>query len=264
MCGSISIVSAAKPEKMENAITTAYQIADVNVDVFSKTKFPRIALMSRSYFGRNEAIKTICHALKGQFYQVFVHAISESADKFFETFIPSNRISSKRNFNQLRKMYSEHIKRKKLYEAKVALGKMSIDEAQKECQMLVILDDLVFLGDLVFYDDLIKQIWMNGCHDWITVMVTLHSPDAGGPIVRDRSDWVVTWYDPSETSQKRFYKNWTSHFPSFRAFKEIYKETSSGQKCMVACKSGGGGRDIEDNIFFWKPTKIEGAFTFLQ
>ena len=249
---------------MENAISTACQITDVNVDVFSKTKFPRIALLSRSYSGRNEAIKTICHALKGQFYQVFVHAISESADKFFETFIPSNRISSKRNFNQLRKMYSEHIKRKEFYEAKVALGKMSIDEAQKECQMLIILDDLGFLGDLVFYDDLIKQIWINGCHDWITVMVTLHSPDEGGPIVRNQSDWVVTWYDPSETNQKRFYKKWIDYFPSFRAFKEVYNEITSEHKCMVARKSGGGGLDIENNIFFWQPTRIEGGFSFLQ
>ena len=246
-------------------MNSSYKIADFHVGVFSGTKFPRIVLIGYSHSDKGGTVKTICHSLKGQYRHVFVHAISEPQEKFYETFIPPNRISSERNFDNLRKTYEEHRKSKKLYETKVASGEMSMDKAQKECQMLIILDDLDFLGDRVFYDDLIKQIWMNGHHDWITVVVTLHSTEGVGPIVRNRADWIVAFSDPFVANQKRLYEKWIRHFPSFRDFKEVYSDITGEYKCMVACKLRGGRTDVESNIFSWAPSRIEeGSFSFVQ
>ena len=249
---------------MENTNITSYQIAKVDVDIFHKTKFPRIVLLGRSNCGKSEAVKAICHSMRRQCYQAFVHSSSESNQKFYETFITSDQISFESNFDSLRTAYEEHKKRKQSYEAMVASKEITFDDAQKKCQMLMILDDVDSMGDNIFKNELIKQLWMNGRHDWITVLVTLQSAQGVGPMLRDQSDWVVTWYDPSVTNQKHLYMNWIGYFPSFRDFKDVYNDITGEYKCLIACKLCGGRTNVESNIFSWAPSRIEGSFSFIS
>lgn len=249
---------------MENTSNSPCPITQIDADIFSKTKLPRIILLGHGDSCKSEAVKTICHSMKGQYQQVFVHAISEPTSRFYETFIPSNCISSERNFDKLRKAYAQQRKRKTFYEAKVASSEMSMEEAQNECQMLIVLDDLDFLGDRVFYADVIKQIWMNGHHDWITVVVTLFSTEGVGPSIRNRSDWVVACHDPSVVSQKRLYMNWIGGFSSFRDFQETFNANAGADRFLVAWKSSSGKPSVESDIFSWTPVKVNGSFDFIQ
>lgn len=130
--------------------------------------------------------------------------------------------------------------------------------------MFIILDDITWVGDGVFKDELIKQIWMYGHHDWITVLITLQSSNGVGPMLRDQSDWVVTWHDPSVTNQKRLFEDWIGYFPTTRDFKKVYNDITGEFKCMVACKLVGGKTDVESNIFSWAPSRIDGSFAFVQ
>lgn len=247
---------------MENT----YQITKVDADVFFKTKFPRIVLVGYACCGKSEAVKAICHSIKGQYHHVFVHSRSEPNQKFYEQFIPSDCISSEPNFDKLREAYEDQRARKRSYESKVKSGEITLEEAQKECQMLIVLDDIAFMGNGVFKDELIKQIWMNGHHEWITFILTLQVAKGMGPMLRDQSDWFVTWYDPSATNQKRLFEDWVGYFPSVRDFKKVYNDITGVHKCLVVDKRYQPKKthDVESNIFSWAPSLIEESFALIQ
>ena len=248
---------AVMPPKVE---PKPYFLREFQEEQLLKTKFCRLAFIGKTNSGKSQAVKTICHFYKDRCYGGFAHSISEPQQGFFREFIPQSFIYSEKNLKRLEEVYEAQKKRVQMFKKLVKDDVMSEDEAQRRCHMLIVLDDMNFLGDAVFKDELIKEVWMNGRHSWITVFITLQYSKGIGPMLRDQIDWVFLWQDPAANSQKKLFEDWVGYFPTLADFKRVFNTVTGEYRCMVVRKISGGKTDVESNVFGWKPNLIKGSF----
>ena len=228
-----------------------------NTRMLSELRFPRMALIGKTSTGKSEAVKSICFELQDQFSDVFVHSTSEPTQKFYSQFIPEQCIVSDNSLQALREKYEAHKERKKQWDARIADGTVTLEEAQSKCSLLIILDNLNCFGDGVWKNPLIQEIWMNGRHSWITIIVTLQNSQGIGPMLRDQMDWVMAWHDHSISGQKKLFQNWIGFFGSFADFKKTYNQVTGMYCCMVVRKYSMGRTDVDSNVFQWKPQLVQ-------
>lgn len=246
---------------MPPKVETTYYLREFQEDLLLSTKFCRLAFIGKTNSGKSQAVKTLCHFYRNRCWGGFAHSISEPQQGFFRQFIPQSFIYSEKNINRLGDVYEAQKKRVQLFKKMVENGVMKEEEAQRRCHLLIILDDMNFLGDAIFKDDLIKEVWMNGRHSWITVFITLQYSKGIGPMLRDQIDWVFLWQDPAVNSQKKLFEDWVGYFPSLADFKRAFNSVTGQYRCMVVRKISGGKTDVESNVFYWKPKLIEQPFS---
>lgn len=246
---------------MPPKVETTYYLREFQEDLLLSTKFCRLAFIGKTNSGKSQAVKTLCHFYRNRCWGGFAHSISEPQQGFFRQFIPQSFIYSEKNIHRLGEVYEAQKSRVQMFKKMVENGVMKEDEAQRRCHMLIILDDMNFLGDAIFKDDLIKEVWMNGRHSWITVFITLQYSKGIGPMLRDQIDWVFLWQDPAVNSQKKLFEDWVGYFPSLADFKRVFNSVTGQYRCMVVRKISGGKTDVESNVFCWKPKLIEQPFS---
>lgn len=235
--------------------------ATINLNTFSETQvlehpFPRIVFIGKSNSGKTEAVKTLCH---NAFRKACAHTFIQSShcSEFYKGFNPKTSVGSAANLMELENVYNAQKAKKAHWDEIAKAGHMTEEDAQRQCHLLLILDDLQCLGEHIFKNDLIKDIWMNGHRSCISVIITLQYASGVGPMLRDHSDWVFTWQESSITGQKKLYTDWIGYFDSFADFKTTFNAVTGRDRCMVTRKTPLGRNDVESNVFVWSPTPIE-------
>lgn len=241
-------------------VASEYMLEEFKEDFLLKTKFCRMAFIGKTNSGKSEAVKTICHFFRHRCYGAFAHSVSEREQGFFCKFIPPSFIYSQKDIDRLRRVYEAQKERVRIFSKMVKDGVMSKEDAQRRCHLVIILDDMNFLGDAIFKDELIKEVWMNGRHSWITVLITLQYSKGIGPMLRDQIDWVFLWQDPAVNSQKKLFDDWVGYFPTLADFKLVFNSVTGEYRCMVVRKISGGKTDVTSNVFWWKPQLITNPF----
>lgn len=229
-------------------------------EVLLATKFCRLAFIGKTNSGKSEAVKTLCHFYKDKCFGGFAHSCSEREQRFFREFIPPSFIYWEKDLKRLQQVYDAQKARVRMFQDLIRKNQISKEEAQKRSHLLIILDDMMFMGDQIFKNDLIKEVWMNGRHAWITVFITLQYGKGIGPALRDQIDWVFLWQEASVNAQKKLFEDWVGYFESLPEFKLAFNDLTGEYKCMVVKKIAGGKTDVESNVFFWKPQLITKPF----
>ena len=237
-----------------------YFLQEFQEDFILKSKFCRMAFIGKTNSGKSEAVKTICHFFRDKCFGGFAHSCSEREQRFFRDFIPPSYIYSEKDLIRLKEVYEAQKRRVRSFLRFVNAGIMTKEEAQRRCHLLIILDDMMFIGDNIFKNELIKEVWMNGRHSWITVFITLQYCKGIGPALREQIDWVFLWQECSHNTQKKLYEDWVGYFPTLNDFKLAFNNTTGEYKCMVVKKIAGGKTEVESNVFWWKPKLITQPF----
>lgn len=233
----------------------------ITLSVFSETQvleqpFPRIVFIGKTNSGKTEAVKTLCYnAFKETCADTFVHTIQSS--DFYEEFVSKTSVVSASNLKELEVVYNAQKARKAHWDTLAKDGKVTEEQAQRQCHLLLILDDFQCLGDHILKNDLVKDIWMNGHRSWISVIVTLQYASGVGPMLRDQSDWIFTWQETGISAQKKLYTDWIGYFDSFADFKSTFNAATGRNRCMVTRKAPSGRNDVESNVFVWSPKLVQ-------
>lgn len=102
-------------------------------------------------------------------------------------------------------------------------------------------------------DQLLREIWFNGRHSGISVLVDVDPSDCYvDPTLRTQIDWAFVWNSDSRKINNRNHEQWVGYFPSFEEYRDHLPDDET--KCLVV-RSSYGAFTIRDNVFNYPPSQ---------
>lgn len=171
---------------------------------------------------------------------------SESVNKFFSYIMPKFFIHKKFSPGivcNAMKRQSDIIKR--IQKEKNPDVKKKIDPRQ-----FVILDDCLY-DKKWLKDESIREIFMNGRHFKLMLLITMQYPLGIGPELRTNVDYTFIFREPSLNIRKKIYDNYASIIPTFTLFNKIMDKCTENHECLVIKNMSTSNR-LEDAVFWYK------------
>jgi len=176
---------------------------------------------------------------------------TEDLNSFFSDFIPRILIKSE---------YSEqHINRIKDRQK----GRIQTRLTQLRDQGSSDIDSRIFIIlDDCMYDDkwtktkLIREIFCNGRHWNIMLIITLQYPVGIPPLLRENIDFTFIMRQPSLRNRDILFRNYASIFPTFELFCRVLDSVTENYCCMVIDNMSQS--NILQDVFYWykAPLKV--------
>lgn len=212
--------------------------------------------------GKSVAMKTVIHTMKNKCFGAFAHSYTDGEQNFWAGFIGKSFVySGRKDLERLRAVYLAQKKLVTYLKKLIEKGLMTEDQAKKRAHLIIVLDDLMFLGNKVFKDELIREIWCNGRHAFLTVLISLQYSKGIDPTLRGQIDWTFIWKVSKPNERKKIMEEWVGYFKNYAEFDRAFNQTTGDYKCMVVRSSPSGSNKLQDNIFFWAPKKIDEDFS---
>jgi hypothetical protein len=124
----------------------------------------------------------------------------------------------------------------------IATGKVS--------PVFLLMDDLMF--DKSFLKDpLIREIFLNGRHWGIFVMLTTQYSLDLPPAIRQNADYVFILRDNIKRSRESLYNSFCGMFPSLAIFNQVMDACTEDYECLVVHTTATSNK-IEDCVFYYK------------
>lgn len=174
---------------------------------------------------------------------------SEKSAPFFQTFFPDTFIYNKYKPNTFQKIIVRQIKIIEKAKRKAAQGK------KIDTRIFLLMDDCLSDSKTWSKDKALCEILYDGRHLDITYILTMQQPMAIPPDLRANFDYVLFLYNDNMTELKKYYEHYTSMFPTFAAFKEVYDKLTVDHGVMVI-KKRNAGPTISDKVFHYKSSEI--------
>ena len=123
---------------------------------------------------------------------------------------------------------------------------------RKPDKIFIIIDDLAY-NSALFATKQIKQLFLNGRHLGITLIITLQYCLLLPPSARGNTDVVFCSQEKSVAYRRKLYENFSIVFRSFYEFDRTYRECTKDFETFVMLNCSGNSSDaISDNVFFYK------------
>lgn len=215
----------------------------------------RLGFIGMTGSGKSVAMQSIIMTMKDKCFGAFAHAYTDDVQQFWRKFIPESYVySNRKDLERLKAVYMAQKELVSAYKRLVELGMIDLEEAKQKCHLIIVLDDLMFLGNKVFKDELIREIWCNGRHQWITVMLSLQYAKGIDPTLRGQIDWAFLWKVSKPNERKKIYEEWVGYFDNFKEFDRAFNQTTdTAYQCMVVRNSPAGNNSLKDNVTFYLP-----------
>lgn len=122
----------------------------------------------------------------------------------------------------------------------------------KARKVLLILDDLLYDNSL-FKSEAIRQIYLNGRHLSITLIVSAQYAVAVPPLYRSNTDIVILLRDTARQNRKKLYDTFCGIFESFNVFNTVFSDLTSDYGCLVInnCSKSNDVDDATDPPVMW-------------
>lgn len=160
---------------------------------------------------------------------------TEDGNHHYKSFVPDIFIYSGYNRDAVVRLVD---RQKKI----VGAGKMST--------VFFLMDDLMF--DKGFLKDpLIREIFLNGRHWGIFVMLTTQYSLDLPPAIRQNADYVFILRDNIKRSRESLYNSFCGMFPSLAIFNQVMDACTENYECLVVNTSATSNK-IEDCVFYYK------------
>lgn len=122
--------------------------------------------------------------------------------------------------------------------------------AGKKSTVFFLMDDLMF--DKGFLKDpLIREIFLNGRHWGIFVMLTTQYSLDLPPAIRQNADYVFILRDNIKRSRESLYNSFCGMFPSLAVFNQVMDACTENYECLVVNTTATSNK-IEDCVFYYK------------
>lgn len=116
--------------------------------------------------------------------------------------------------------------------------------------VFAIYDDVTY--DKTFLKDkATRELFMNGRHYNIFVMITCQYLMDIGPDLRGQIDYVITLKDNTKSNREKMYLYFGGPFNDFWSFNRVYIDCTANREALVIYSSG-DSYDISDTVFFFR------------
>lgn len=195
--------------------------------------------------GKSTALKDVLY-YKRHIPYGNVFSPTESSNQFFSSCIPSTFIYPDYDAGALDKM----IKRQK----KINRGKT--ENQRTPC--FLVADDCMYDAKTIKRDVNVRQVFMNGRHLPILLLMTMQYAMDIDPGLRLNADYIFVFRDPIKKNRERLYDNFFGIFPTFDSFEKVFEACTNNFECLVL-----DNRSVTNNIedcVFWYKAKERGNF----
>lgn len=207
---------------------------------------PAIVMIAKRASGKS----WVCRSILKHFRDIPVGIIIAPTEKmanppFYSDFFPDSYIHYE---------YRSEIVEKLLYRQDVMIQK----EKEKETigkkidpRGFILMDDCLSKKGSWMKDQPIMELLFNGRHYRLMYMLTMQFPLGITPELRCNFDYIFLLNEDFYSNLKRLYDHYAGMFPSFDAFREVFKKVTEDFGAMVIVNRGSRSSFLE-KIFWYK------------
>lgn len=223
---------------------------------------PSVAMIAKRGSGKSVAIRAIIHTYR-KIPGGIIISRTEKMSPFFSKFFPDLFIFEKYTSETVQSLlnHQERIKEKNFKRQKQ--GKRLLDT-----RVWLIMDDCLAHKGSWLKDEPIQEVFMNGRHYDLFFILTMQYPLGIGPDLRSNFDFIFIFGENFVNIQRKIHEHYAGMFPTFEAFRTVFKKCTVNFGCMVINNRIKSDR-VEDMVYWWKAPdrelkKLVGHKTFLR
>lgn len=197
--------------------------------------------------GKSVLISEILYYLtKSKIPRACVISATEESNGFFCKYIPDTYIFNALDVESRLEMI---VQNQKDLIMKKKLGHIPIDT---DLKVVVVLDDIGYKKGAL-RSEIVKEIFCNGRHYDITVILAAQHVMQLDPAVRSNCDYVICLKESNQNSKDHLYKNFFGSFEKNKHFKNAFDAMTQNYGCLVLNNKVQTGI-IDDTVNWYKAT----------
>lgn len=134
-----------------------------------------------------------------------------------------------------------------------SMWKQNGDTLPFDHRAFLLIDDCMY-DKKNFRTPLVRELFMNGRHWDLFVLITIQYLMDITPEVRTNTDYVFALKENIRKNREKMYREFFGLFPSFAVFDELFLEVTQDYRCLVLDNTVPSTR-IEDCVFWYKAKK---------
>lgn len=212
-----------------------------NIKTLDFKKLPRHFVMlaiGRRRSGKTTAILSVMHRLKNKYNFAIIFCGSLATCEDFAKVVPKQFVHSSFKINILDSLIARQEQKRKA--------------GKSVPHVLLILDDLAY-DSKIFKAKSITQLFFNGRHLNITLILSSQTALSIGPGLRGNTDIILCSAEKNVVYRKRIFDHYSICFRDFREFDACFMSLTENFGILTLVSFGSGYR-LEDNIFYFKAT----------
>lgn len=226
---------------------------NIEIDTFDFTEIIQqqpsinVAILGKRNTGKSTIISQILYELhKGGIKRFVVFSAQEARNCHYRRFgVPGRYCFTKWDEAKLQKIFEINGQMK---EAKMR-GELPPDF---DLRLVVVIDDFAY-DRKVFQTTFMREIYANGRHPEISLIITLQDIMAIPPLGRDSIDIVMTLRTPSSKMRRKIFEEYPTAFDDYGEFEKMLRILTNNYGAMVY-KNLGGDETLKKTLFHYKGT----------
>ena len=171
---------------------------------------------------------------------------TEAGNGFFAAHVPKLFIHDEYNTAIIENI----LKRQKTVLKQVQKEMETYKRSNIDPRAFVILDDCLYDNKWT-KDKMMRQLFMNGRHWKIMLIITMQYPLGIPPNLRTNIDYVFILREPYIANRKRIWENYAGMFPTFESFCQVMDQCTENFECLVINNNSKSNK-LQDQIFWYK------------
>lgn len=172
---------------------------------------------------------------------------TEGVNPTYSRFIPSVFIHEEYNASIVDNLMARQRKLKlEIQEQEMQYGSCPYDP-----RVFLIMDDCGADADAWARTKQIKNLFMNGRHSNVLVLITMQYPMGIPPDIRGNIDFVFILRENVVANRKRIWDNYAGIFPTFEMFQDVLNQCTEDYEMLVIA-NGVNSNVITDCVFWYK------------
>lgn len=139
----------------------------------------------------------------------------------------------------------------KMVEALIARQESKRKKKQNVDHVLIVMDDLAF-NARIFKSKSIKQLFFNGRHLNITVILSSQTALALDPGLRGNTDVIMCSAEKNPRYRQRVFENYSVCFKNFKQFDDCFVSMTTDFGILILFAGGSRSYKLVDNVFYYK------------
>ena len=175
-----------------------------------------------------------------------VMSATEEANEAYKIMVPPLFIYKDFDVDALQRIIDRQKKMKKMWLQ--ANKQLAFDH-----RAFAILDDCLY-DKKQFASKLVRELFMNGRHWDLFVLITVQYVMDMPPATRTNTDYVFAFKEPITANRERLWKQFFGVFNNFPVFDALYLEVTQDYRCLVLDNTK-SSCEISDCVFWYKAQK---------
>jgi len=212
--------------------------ANVLSDKIASNSSPVICIIGKRNTGKSEVIRSLLYHNRGIPCGIIISP-TETGNKFYSSFCPDSFIHHSFDADLLARIMTRQRKR--------------VQKFGKICKnnFFIILDDCMYESKEICGNKYIKEIFRNGRHFQITIIVTAQYVMDLPVALRSNIDFVFCMQENNVANVERLYKSFFGIFQSKQSFAQAFNVVTENYGSMV-CDNLSRSNRIDECVFWFR------------